>query len=91
MSETYPHGDCGHSDAEHEQMHDLIHLVHSVQMIDDPRVAFVVTESGSVHFACSIPPGEAASMLEEMARKLRRYPANYVREHFTRAHSAAMN
>lgn len=83
--------DCGHSPQEHAEMHDLMHLVAHVQAVPDPRVAFVMTDDGDVHFACSVTPHEAASMLEEMARRLRRYPANYAREHFDRASSASLN
>jgi hypothetical protein len=82
---------CGHSDEEHEEMHDLVHLVEHVQTIDNPRVAFILTETGMIHFACSVPPHEAADALERMAAKIRRNPMNHAVEHHDRRTSAHLN
>lgn len=83
--------DCGHSQADHEQMHDLAHLVHHVQKIEDPRLALIIAEDGEIHFASSIHPREAAQALEEMAARVRRYGSNYVRDHFDRGRAAQFN
>jgi hypothetical protein len=83
--------DCGHTEQEHREMHDLLHLTEHVTMLPNPRVAFILTEDGEIHFASSIPPGEAAKAMEQMAAKLRRYPANYATDHFDRARAAGMN
>lgn len=83
--------DCGHTQAEHEEIHDLHHLMHSIQEIKNPRVALVVEESGEVHFATTMPPGEAAEALIEMGMKIKRYGGNYVRDHFDRGRSAQLN
>jgi hypothetical protein len=83
--------DCGHTQADHEQMHDLVHLVQHVQAIEDPRVALIITDDGEIHFATSIHPREAAQALEEMAQRIRRYGSNYVRDHFDRGQAARWN
>lgn len=83
--------DCGHTRAEHEEMHDLHHLIGSIQKIEKPRVALVVEESGEVHFATSMPPREAAEALIAMGMKIKRYGGNYMRDHFDRGRSAHLN
>lgn len=70
---------------------DLGELVASVQMVSNPRVAFIVTEEGTVHFATSIAPHEAAAALEEMAEIVRSHNCNHARRHFDRAAAAQMN
>lgn len=85
-----PH-DCGHTDQEHEDARDLMKVIHRVQKIENPRVALIVTETGEVHFVSTIPPGEAAEALIEMAYKIKRYGGNYVRDHFERGRRADLN
>jgi hypothetical protein len=84
--------DCGHTEREHEQMSELDHLVEHVQVTAiNPRVALIVQDDGTVHFASSLPPHEAAAMLEKMAERVRRYGANYVSDHFDRGEAAKWN
>ncbi len=70
----------------HEDDADLASLVVDVQMVKNPRMAIVMTEEGTVHFAASIAPCDAAAVLENLAEHIRRYHVQY-----TRASSAHLN
>jgi hypothetical protein len=84
--------DCGHTPAEHLEMHELEDLVaHVSGAVVNPRVALIVADSGQVHFATSLNPGEAAHMLERMAARVRRYGGNYVTDHYDRGVSSEFN
>jgi len=83
--------DCGHTEEDHTEMRELVNLVRVVQTIENPRVALIVTDSGEVHFATSLPPGEAARALALMADRVRRYGGNYVHDHFDRAQASPWN
>lgn len=84
--------DCGHTPAEHAEMHELDGLVsHVSHAVVNPRVALIVSDSGEVHFATSLKPGEAAQMLERMAARVRRYGANYVVDHYDRGVMSEFN
>ena len=64
---------------------DLSDLVIAVQAICNPRVAFVLTEEGTVHFASSVHPHEAADALEHMASHVRRNNCNHARTSHARS------
>lgn len=83
--------ECGHTDAEHEEHAELIHLVQHMQKIENPRVALAITDEGEIHFATSIPPHEAAAALRKIAERVQRYGGNYVRDHFDRGEAARWN
>ncbi len=83
--------ECGHTEQDHEQMDELHELVHHVQTIKNPRIALIVTETGEVHFASTIPSSEAAQMLREMTERVRRYGGNYVHDHLDRGMAARWN
>jgi hypothetical protein len=83
--------DCGHTEEQHAEMQELGHLIAHVQKIENPRVALVIQETGEVHFASSLAPGEAAHVLELMAARIRRYGGNYVHDHFDRGQAAQWN
>jgi hypothetical protein len=84
--------DCGHTPAEHAEMPELRGLVaHVSHAVVNPRVALVVDDSGAVHFATSLKPGEAAQMLEHMASRVRRYGGNYVVDHYDRGAASEWN
>lgn len=83
--------ECGHTDTDHLEMRELLHLVQHAQKIENPRVAVVVTDSGEVHFASAIPPHEAAAALRKLAERVQRYGSNYVRDHFDRGEAARWN
>lgn len=83
---------CGHTEEEHAGFQDLPGLIEHVQhTIVNPRVVLVVGDTGDVHFVTSLPPGEAAQMIERLASRIRRYGANYVRDHFERGEAAQWN
>jgi hypothetical protein len=83
--------DCGHTTREHTEMDELHGLVTHVTKLANPRVALIITETGEVHFASSIPPGEAALVLEKMAGRVHRYGSNYVKDHFDRGAASEWN
>jgi len=83
--------DCGHTEREHEEQMELKQLVRHVQETEQGRVALIVGESGRVTFVSSIPPGEAADLIEEMAKRVRRYGGNYVTDHIDRSRAARWN
>lgn len=73
-------------------MTELKQLVkHVSAMVVNPRVALMVSDSGEVHFATSVPPHEAAAMLRKMADRVQRYGANYVEDHFDRGDASQWN
>lgn len=83
---------CGHTGEEHAEFSELAGLIEHIQhTITNPRVMLVVTDNGEVHFATSLPPGEAAQLIERLAARVRRYGGNYVRDHFERGQSAQWN
>jgi hypothetical protein len=82
---------CGHTPDEHAEMDELHGMIHEVQRIEDPRLALIVQDTGEVHYASSLNPGEAAQMLEELARRVRRYGGNFVHDHFDRGRAAQWN
>lgn len=84
--------DCGHTPREHAEMHELETLVtHVSHTVVNPRVALIVDDGGTVHFATSLPSGEAARMLENMAARVRRYGGNYVIDHYERGVASELN
>lgn len=84
--------ECGHTEREHIENGELRHLVEHVRVTAiNPRVALVVQDDGNVHFASSLPPSEAAVMLEKMAARVRRYGSNYVSDHYDRGDAAQWN
>jgi len=84
--------DCGHTPREHAEQMELAGLItHVSTTVTNPRVALIVDDSGKVHFATSMTPGEAASMLEKMATRVRRYGSNYVVDHFDRGAASEWN
>jgi hypothetical protein len=84
--------ECGHTDTEHEEMHELEHLIHhTTRIVKNPRVALIIDDTGEVHFVTTIAPSEAAAMLEKMAERVRRYGGNYVHDHFDRGEASRWN
>lgn len=84
--------DCGHTEQDHAFQRDLRNVMqHMGHEIVNPRIMMVVEESGEIHFATSIPPGEAAQALEQLAARIRRYGGNQARDHFDRGAASRWN
>lgn len=88
MSRDDRHGYSDEERAEHLELHALI--AHVTRM-PDPRLAFLVTDEGHIHFATTLDPQEAAAALESVAAKVRRYGVRHVSEHLGRSNSAVWN
>lgn len=71
---------------------DLIGLMKGTMVkIANPRVALILDDNGEVHFATTLPPGEAAQVLSHMADRVRRYGGNFVRDHYDRGQASQWN
>jgi hypothetical protein len=71
---------------------DLKELMRTTMLeVVNPRVALIIADDGEVHFTTTLPPGEAAAMIQTMVDRVRRYGGNYVRDHIDRAQSSRWN
>jgi len=73
-------------------MADLVGAMRSMTVkAMNPRVAVVMDDDGDVHFASTLTPGEAATVLMRIAERVRRYGGNYVHDHYDRGQAAQWN